>query len=867
MTQSQPTAPAPDLTNCDREPIHILGRVQSFGALIAVSSDWLVNHVSANIGEILPGLTADDLIGRPLMDFISGDAIHDMRSRLQLLGSADAIERLFARRLTDSPDLFDVALHMSGRSVIIEIERNPDDEHLDLSSYIRPMVDRISKSGSIPQLCQVAAKQIRALTGFDRVMVYQFQPDGSGAVVAEALGFGVESFKGLRYPASDIPRQARELYKRSLLRIISDVHDEGSAIHPQVSPSGEPLDLSLSSTRAVSPIHLQYLKNMGVDASMSISILKRGELWGLFACHHMQPRVLPYGIRTATELFGQIFSFVLDQKDADLERAERVKSQKLHDQLMMQLTEGARIEENFDKIASVIEEAIPYDGIVGWVDGKFFSRGQTPTAPEFADLARFLNTAATSSVYANENLISTYEAAKAFADRAAGILVLPVSRTPRDFIVLFRGEIINSVSWAGNPEKPVDVDSGRLTPRASFQVWREMVRGHCTPWTPAEIHAAENLRITLLEVVLRLSDAALREHAQAQNRQELLIQELNHRVRNILNLIRGLVNQSQAQATSPAEFTKIVGGRIHALARAHDLITKKNWDAASVNDLITLEIEAYLADNPERVIVEGPDVLLEPGAFTTVALVIHEMITNSAKYGALSVQDGELVILMMIGSNGALQIDWRETGGPAIVSAPSRRGFGTTIIEKSIPFELGGVAELDFAPIGLQARFEIPSSYVTAVAESDGAAGKATRAPVVRSMGKMLSGDVMIVEDNMIIALDAEEFVSELGGDPIHVVASVGNALQVLEGHDIRFALLDISLGADTSEPVARELRRRGIPFAFATGYGDRLELIKRFPGCPVIQKPYSKADIARAIETGINSVEEPPQPDHPDRN
>lgn len=853
MTPSERNAPAPDLTNCDREPIHILGRVQSFGALIAVSSDWLINHVSRNVGEFLPGLTAEAMIGRPLMEFIDGDAIHDMRTRLQLLGSADAIERLFARRLTDHPELFDIALHMSGRSVVIEIERNPGDMHQDLPSYIRPMVDRISRTESIPELCQVATKQIRALTGFDRVMAYQFQPDGTGVVVAEALGYGAESYKGLRFPATDIPKQARELYKRSLLRIISDVDSEGWSIHPQVSPTGEPLDLSLSSTRAVSPIHLQYLKNMGVNASMSVSILKRGELWGLFACHNLSPRVLPYSIRTATELFGQIFSFVLDQKDTDLERVERDKSQKLHDQLMMQLTDGSQIEENFGKIASVIGEAIPYDGIVAWIDGKFHNQGQTPTAAEFTDLAHFLNTAATNSVYANDNLGGAYEPAQSYAERAAGILVLPVSRSPRDFFVLFRGEIINSVSWAGNPEKPVEMESGRLTPRGSFQVWREMVRGHCKSWTQSEIHAAENLRVTLLEVVLRHSDAALKQRVEAQGRQELLIQELNHRVRNILNLIRGLVNQSQAQANSPAEFTKIVGGRIHALARAHDQITRKNWDAASLDELIALEVEAYLVDHTERVMVHGPDALLEPGAFTTVALVTHEMITNSAKYGALSVAEGELTIVKTIEPDGALRLDWTETGGPAITSPPKRRGFGTTIIEKSIPFELGGVAEVDYAPAGLRARFEIPASYVTTTS-ADTARGKSKRPAAFKSAGKILSGDVMVVEDNMIIALDAEEFVSELGGDQIHVVGSVGNALQVLEAHDIRFALLDVNLGTDTSEAVALEMQRRAIPFAFATGYGDRSESVQSFPGCPVIQKPYSKADIARAVQSTVLS-------------
>ena len=154
----------------------------------------------------------------------------------------------------------------------------------------------------------MAARQLKALLGFDRVMVYRFHSDDTGEVFAEAREMRLESFFGLHYPASDIPPQARKLYLTNILRIISDVADPTVAIAPAVSPAGIPLDLSLGTLRSVSPIHIEYLRNMGVTASMSISIVVRGKLWGLFACHHYSgARVLPYALRAVAELYAQLF--------------------------------------------------------------------------------------------------------------------------------------------------------------------------------------------------------------------------------------------------------------------------------------------------------------------------------------------------------------------------------------------------------------------------------------------------------------------------------------------------------------------------------------------------------------------------------
>lgn len=833
-----------DLTNCDREQIHIPGRIQAFGCLLSVTSDWIVNHASQNAAAFL-GLKTDALVGHPLTSFLRLEAVHDIRSRLQMLVGPDSVERLFAVSAVDENQMFDVAIHRSGRSIILEFE-HADQSGLDYMGYIRPMIDRMGKAETIEQLSKIAALQIRAITGMDRVMVYRFAKDDSGEVIAEAKLAKMESFLNLRYPASDIPKQARALYERNHLRIIGDVAHEGVEVAPAIGPEGTPLDLSMSTTRAVSPIHLEYLKNMGVYASMSISILRRGKLWGLFACHHNAPIVLSFKMRTALELFAQLYAYVLDQKENDLEQQQVLRSRILHDQVMSQLAEGSTITENFDDIVHAIEGNIPHDGVVGWLDGNFQAIGMTPSEDEFMALVPFLNTTGASKAFATDNISKLHKPAEDYIERAAGLLALPVSRTPRDYIVLFRREVAKSVQWAGNPDKPVEIGPNgiRLTPRKSFAAWQEIKRGQSSEWSEQEIQTAESLRVTLLEVVLRMADSNLRERARAQEHQELLIAELNHRVRNILNLIKGLIKQSSGGANDIDSFTKTIGGRVHALARAHDQITKENWSPAPLYELIETEVSAYLQDQNERVVIKGPDVLLEPGAFTTLSLVIHELITNSVKYGALTDRRGTVEILIEQQADQALIIKWREIGGPP-VQATTRRGFGTTIIERSIPFELQGKADVRFDVSGLRAEFLIPSNHVAQFKNHE--AKQVVEKPQDTSEKQDLS-NVLVVEDNVIIALDAEMIMQNLGAQNITVCSTVHSALNEVDSQQFSFALLDINLGSETSERIALALQAKGTPFAFATGYGELKEFKHQFPEAKVVQKPYDEAAVAAVL-------------------
>ncbi|RYH00986.1 hybrid sensor histidine kinase/response regulator [Salipiger sp. IMCC34102] len=836
-----------DLTNCDREPIHLLGRVQSYGCLVSTSTDLLVNHMSLNCLEIL-GLDPAEVVGERLIGLLPEKTVHDLRSKVQVSASGGGVARLFGYDVLKDGRLFDVSIHVSGgSSYVFEFEPKPATEPRDDLALVQPLMARIKRRATIEEAAKEAAMSMQVLSGFDRIMVYRFSPDGSGEVIAERCAPDMASYFGLRYPASDIPKQARALYTRNLLRLISDVDDETSELVPQTNTKGVPLDLSLAVTRAVSPIHLEYLRNIGVKASMSVSILKGDSLWGLIACHHSEPHYVDYERRTAIELFAQFLSYELERKiDLEVRDGER-RSRELHDRLMVRLSSGGKLYENFDVVAEELSQIIPSDGIAIYSEGRYLSQGAAPTADEFRALSRFLNTSPGSEIFHTSSIQSAFPKADVLADRIAGVLAVPISRAPRDYIVFFRREIAHSIRWAGNPEKSVELGPNgvRLTPRKSFEAYTEEVRNTSTPWLPAEVRAAEVLRVSLIEIVLKLTDEADLERRTAAEKQELLIAELNHRVRNILNLIQGLVSQGKSAATDFASYTRVLDGRIQSLARAHDQLTRQEWGPTSLRELVSVEANAFLGGEKDRLIQTGDRPMLAAEAFSTMALVIHELVTNSAKYGALTDSSGTVNLNYDIRPDGDLQITWRERGGPP-VKAPTRRGFGSTIIDRTVPFELGGAVRTRYKLAGFEADITIPADYISHPLD-DAPDESETTGPSRNDMAK-LSGVGLVVEDNLIIAMDATDFMMLHGATRVHQASSVEEALTVLSNETIDFALLDVNLGRQTSLPVAERMRELGIPFVLATGYGDVKSILGEYPEAPVVKKPYTGESILQFL-------------------
>jgi light-regulated signal transduction histidine kinase (bacteriophytochrome)/CheY-like chemotaxis protein len=837
-----------DLNNCDREPIHILGAIQPIGFLIAVTTDWIVSRVSENIADFI-GRTPDDLIGRPLAEFFPPLALHDLRNRVGLLRGPDSVERLFACELLKDTR-FDIAVHISGTNIIIEAEVG-DEAPKDTTGTVRSMIVRLDQTADFAAFYREGARQVRALLGYDRVMVYKFDADGSGEVVGEACKAGIGSFKGLHYPASDIPQQARALYLRNLLRVITDVNRTPVKITPGVDEFGKPLDLSLSMLRSVSPIHIEYLKNMGVGASLSISIIVDGVLWGLFACHHYSPRIPSFQARSVSELFAQMFAMRLESRERRAVVEYERRARDISDQLLGAVASDETLLKDPDWLADILTNTIAADGVGVWINGSYAFSGTTPSTDVFRRIVRALNGTAAGKVFATDQLATLLPGLESDTSDVAGLLAIPISRSPRDYVVLFRSELIRSVRWAGDPHKPVEYgpNGPRLTPRESFAEWKELVEGRSMPFTASELRVAETLRATLIEVVLRLADEAAAERHQASARQELLIAELNHRVRNILGVIRGLIRQSQPDENSVESFVKVVDGRIHALARAHNQITDDHWGPAPLQALIDAEIAA-VPDGTERVRGGGPPVLLNPQAYSAMALVVHELVTNSTKYGSLSA-DGYVEVSWHRSSGRDLVVAWREHDGPP-VSPPERKGFGTTIIERSVPYDLGGTANTRYLSSGFEADFCIPYRHVSEPKSFAGPAIKFARPtsnhPTEPPPKFLAHRSVLLVEDSLIISLDAEDILIRLGAETVTIHATPQGALDYLETGAPSLAVLDINLGDRTSFPIADRLLQAGIPFIFASGYGEQASLPMEHRDRQVLQKPYTLENMARAL-------------------
>ncbi|HEY9058509.1 MAG TPA: HWE histidine kinase domain-containing protein [Aurantimonas sp.] len=842
-----------DLSNCDREPIHLLGRIQEFGFLVAVTTDWMIRHVSVNIADFV-GRSADELLGDPLGTIVPASTMHAVRGRLQVLSGNEGSERIFAIDVFQNGQYFDIAIHLSDDSVVLEFEPASSRRATNSGALVKAMIQRVQKAGDLSTLYRECVRQLRAVSGFDRVMLYRFHDDGAGAVIAESVRGGYEEFLGLNYPASDIPKQARALYIRNQIRIIANVRADPVAITPALSPDGKPLDLSLSVLRSVSPIHIEYLKNMGVTASMSISIVIDGHLWGLFALHHYAARHLPMELRSAIELFGQMVSFVIEGRIQRQRREADESARDLHDSYIAKIVAATPSVTALTDHVEDLREFIACDGLAVWAQGEARTFGQCPEPHEIALLSRFLNRASPSRIYATDRLSETCPGAEAFTDRAAGVLAIPISRTPRDYILFFRKELVQTVTWAGDPGKEDTVtgpNGPRLTPRKSFEVWKETVVGRSLGWTESERKSAEALRISLMEVLLHFNEQNERQRDLASQHQEFVIAELNHRVRNILSLIRALVGQSQAGARSVEEFGGIIGGRIQALARAHDQITRQTYVAQSLGDIIQTELQAYVGRNAGGVHLDGPEIHIEANAFSTLALVFHEMVTNSAKYGALTDSKGVVHVDWTIAADGSCEIRWSESDGPP-VTPPTRRGFGSTIIERSIPHDLGGEAEVNYPKSGLAARFRLPASAFHLDSGDQQNASMAPSQPKAAPASEPvtlegLSG--LIVEDSVIIALDTEQLLLDNGMERVFTAANLDEARQLIESESFDVALLDVNLGTETSFSLIGPLNRRNIPFVFVTGYGERLQMPEdNPPDVEAIRKPFAGHEVVEAI-------------------
>ncbi|MGA7808382.1 HWE histidine kinase domain-containing protein [Bradyrhizobium sp.] len=833
-----------DLTSCDREPIHMPGSIQPHGALIAFDPQTLEIVQVAGDTQRYFGLPRQSLIGQKLEAQIGSAA--KLRLEAQFAAGTATPRSSLALEVEILNNRIDATAHLHDGLVILELEPQrplPADDVLDL---VNAMIGRLRPAESLQALLQSLAQQVQQVTGYDRVMVYRFREDDSGHVVAESRSSDeVPSYLDLHYPASDIPVQARELYRRSWIRYIPDAVYTPQALFPNLNPkTGQPLDLSFSRLRAVSPIHLEYLANMGVRSSMSLSLMVGGRLWGLIACHAAAPLYLSGRLRLALEVFAQLASLHLGSTLELADANDRFHVRDVHDQLMRAMTQSGLAEALIGSRPNLLDY-IRAAGVVVRVEGENFALGRTPSDAQLDLLVDWLNRTQPEGVFHTDRLAQAFPQARDFLDRGAGLLSLSVSRRPRDYVLWFLPEVVATVTWAGDPTKPVTTGplGDRLTPRQSFAAWQETVTERSRPWEAIEIDAANLLRTTILEVVLHWIDQSLREQAKARTRQDLLMAELDHRVKNTIATIQSLVRLSSKSADSLASFTASLEKRLQSMSKAHSLLSAARWEGASLKTIVEDEIAAQRSQLEGNISIAGGDYALEPRTALSFALVLHELITNAIKHGSLSVEAGKVTLAwneIVKNEKRWLVFHWTERGGPR-VKARRRRGFGRTLLERVFAEDVSGKVELMMEPAGVRCIIDIPFDKVVQVS--------APAAPASSNVGQIereafaarsLTGaKVLVVEDDGLIAADVADVLRQAGATVVGPYARLGDGLRAAVDQDFDIALLDVNLGGKPAWPIAALVCERDIPVVLATGYSDSFARPAALANLPVVSKPY----------------------------
>lgn len=670
------------LDNCAREPIHIPGSIQPHGVMIVTDRNYHIQYVSENIAEYIPHALAS-LIGKDICDIIGLDQCNIIKRIMRNY----ALQPLEMARIDINGHQFDAAAHLSEPHIIIELERSvtnlpapTDDLYFD---NVRNFAIGIREADTINDLYQFVTDSFRALTGIDRVKLYKFDHEWNGEVIAESKADFMPSYLGLHFPASDIPEQARKLYAKNYLRVIGDIHYKPVPLYPASSTAQEPVNMSFSSLRSVSPVHVQYLDNMRVSASLSVSILQNDKLWGLIACHHNTAWHLPYRVRNIAEIMGHIFSAQLSTMETSLQKEKAHEQRSLIEKLTGALNPAGNVYSIFRAQGEVAMKALNADGFALQSDGQIQTFGITPDEDALKDLFKWHNTPSGRHVFHTDDAHQALKNHATLSHLNGGILAANISAVGDNMLMWFRQESINHVKWAGNPEKPVSLEKAgyRLTPRSSFELWKTKVRGKSLPWEEDDIRAAESIAQIIL-------DSEKIRAVQANHAKSEFLANMSHELRTPMNVVIGIAG--------------ILGRDIGLTEKQRELINVMSVSASSLMDLINdlLDIskieagEVSLEDMPVQIaqVLQDLDMMFHIRAQEKgLSLHVNNQIPSQVTFMGDGLKIKQILINLLNNAvkfteNGTITLD-ASLNGDQIVFKVTDTGIGIPASRQKSIFE------------------------------------------------------------------------------------------------------------------------------------------------------------------------------------
>ncbi|MBW4601881.1 MAG: GAF domain-containing protein [Calothrix sp. FI2-JRJ7] len=503
-----------NLTQLREAPIHLNTQIQPHGVLIVLQEPELsILQVSSNVYTHF-GVTESDLLKGTLFDLLDPFQVEQIQTGL----TAESLDylnptKIWVRKRGDDYAVFDAVFHRTSEGfLVLELEPTFAHENIPFLSFYhlaRTSINRLESTTNLRDFCQIIVQEVRKITGFDRVMLYKFDHDGHGSVIGEEKLSHLESYLGLHYPESDIPKPARKLFASNWIRLIPDTHAEPVEVVPAINPITESAaNLTHSVLRSASKCHIEYLHNMGVGASMTISLIKDGQLWGLIACHHQTPKYVSYELRKACEFLGRVIFSEISAHEETQDYDYRMKLTHIQSKLVEYMSQSENFVDGLVQHQPNLLDLANAQGAAVYFGGKYTLIGETPKEEDLNYLVQWLQANVNEDVFYTNSLPQHYPDAEKYKNVASGLLAIPISK--RNYVLWFRPEVIQTVNWGGDPNNAFELSQTegdlRISPRKSFELWKQTVRLTSLPWQLVEVKAALELRKGIVNIVLRQAD-------------------------------------------------------------------------------------------------------------------------------------------------------------------------------------------------------------------------------------------------------------------------------------------------------------------------------------------------------------------------